>query len=225
MARLAPSGHGRCVTAPFIVAGIAEVSMFRIPRPVSQRTARAGRASAARGARPRSPGLLIAAIAALALSALGPAVGRATVSADGAPTLPDMTFYGRGYGHGVGMSQYGARGRALAGQLAPAILAHYYARTTLGTRSTATIVRVLLLTGFAATPIKPLTVLGLGGGWTIDGIATTFPANARLTTAPTAPKATTWNLRVTSSTGVVLATRVVSGSLYVRPAGTTSLLQ
>ena len=28
-----------------------------------------------------------------------------------------VTFYGRGYGHGVGMSQYGARGRALAGQL------------------------------------------------------------------------------------------------------------
>ena len=27
-----------------------------------------------------------------------------------------VTFYGRGYGHGVGMSQYGARGRALAGQ-------------------------------------------------------------------------------------------------------------
>ncbi|MEO7664316.1 MAG: hypothetical protein ABIV26_04265, partial [Candidatus Limnocylindrales bacterium] len=26
------------------------------------------------------------------------------------------TFYGRGYGHGVGMSQYGARGRAIAGQ-------------------------------------------------------------------------------------------------------------
>lgn len=168
---------------------------------------------------------MIAAIAALALSAVGPAVGRATVSADGVPTLPDMTFYGRGYGHGVGMSQYGARGRALAGQLAPAILAHYYAKTTLGTRSTATIVRVLLLTGFAATPLKPLTVLGLGGGWTIDGITTTFPGNAKLTIAPTAPKATTWNLRVVSSTGVVLATKVVSGSLYVRPAATTSLLQ
>ena len=34
--------------------------------------------------------------------------------ADGA--RPTVTFYGRGYGHGVGMSQYGARGRALAGQ-------------------------------------------------------------------------------------------------------------
>ena len=136
-----------------------------------------------------------------------------------------MTFYGRGYGHGVGMSQYGARGRALAGQLAPAILAHYYRKTTLGTRSTATIVRVLLLTGFAATTTRPLTVVGLGGAWTIDGIATTFPANARLTLAPTAPKATTWALRVVSSTGVALANKVVSGSLYLRPTTTTSLLQ
>src|SRR6476661_7781156 len=44
--------------------------------------------------------------------------------------VPSVTFFGRGWGHGVGLSQYGARGRALAGQLAPAILAHYYAGTT-----------------------------------------------------------------------------------------------
>jgi stage II sporulation protein D len=167
----------------------------------------------------------IAAIAALALSAVGPAIRTSTVSADGVPGLPDLTFYGRGYGHGVGMSQYGARGRALAGQLAPEILAHYYARTTLGTRSGATTVRVLLLTGFAATPARPLTVVGLVGGWTVDGIATTFPANARLTLAPTAPKATTWTLRVADATGAVLATKTASGDVYVRPITSSSVLQ
>ena len=104
--------------------------------------------------------LALAAIAAIVLLVLGPALGRATASADGAPGLPDLTFYGRGYGHGVGMSQYGARGRALAGQLAPEILAHYYASTTLGTRGPATTVRVLLLTGLAATPARPLTIVG-----------------------------------------------------------------
>jgi stage II sporulation protein D len=181
-------------------------------------------------------GLVLAAVAALALSALGPAVGGATVSASvplplsarqDTPVsgLPDLTFYGRGYGHGVGMSQYGARGRALAGQLTPEILAHYYAKTTLGTRSATTIVRVLLLKGLAATRAKPLAIVGLGGGWTIDGIATTFPANARLTLAPTAPLATTWNLKVVSGAGAVLAKKVVGGSLYVRPVGTSSLLQ
>jgi len=190
-----------------------------------------------RRARHRWAGLLLAAIASIALSALGPAVGTATAAPPSArppsafpapadlPPLPDLTFYGRGYGHGVGMSQYGARGRALAGQLAPAILAHYFARTTLGTRSTTTTIRVLLLTGLAATPARPLTVVGLGGGWTIDGVAETFPANAKLTLAPTARAATTWNLRVVSATGTVLSKKVVSGSVYVRPAGTSSLLQ
>ena len=167
----------------------------------------------------------MAAVAALAMSALGPALGIATASADGVPGLPDLTFYGRGYGHGVGMSQYGARGRALAGQLAPEILAHYYATTTLGTRSPTTIVRVLLLTGLGATVAKPLTVVGLVGGWSIDGIAATFPANAKLTLAPTAPKATTWNLNVVSATGAPLAAKTVSGDVYVRPIEYASVLQ
>src|SRR6185369_12603469 len=141
------------------------------------------------------------------------------------PGLPDLTFHGRGYGHGVGMSQYGARGRALAGKTAPEILAHYYANTTLGTRNPWTTVRVLLLNGLVATPVKPLTVVGLVGGWTIDGIATTFPASARLTLAPTAANATTWSLRVVASTGATLATKIVSGSVYVRPVDTASFLQ
>jgi SpoIID/LytB domain protein len=147
------------------------------------------------------------------------------VSADGGPGLPDVTFYGRGYGHGVGMSQYGARGRALAGQLAPAILAHYYPKTALGARNPATTVRVLLLTGFAATPARPLTVIGLVGGWTIDGIAGTFPANAMLTLAPTAPKATTWAFKVVTAAGAELAAKTVSGDVYVRPINATSVLQ
>ena len=175
-------------------------------------------------------GLVLAAIAALALTAVGPAMRSATAAPNPFPRppiapMPDLTFYGRGYGHGVGMSQYGARGRALAGQLAPAILAHYYRRTTLGSRSTTKTIRVLLLTGLAATPAKPLTVVGVGGGWTIDGIAKTFPANAKLTLAPTAALATTWNLRVVSATGTKLASKVVSGDLFIRPAATASLLQ
>ena len=53
---------------------------------------------------------------------------------DGPTVLgPTVTFHGRGYGHGVGMSQYGARGRALEGQATADILAHYYRGTTLGT--------------------------------------------------------------------------------------------
>lgn len=41
--------------------------------------------------------------------------------------LPDrFVFRGRGFGHGVGMSQWGAQGMALAGASAERILTHYY---------------------------------------------------------------------------------------------------
>jgi stage II sporulation protein D len=197
-----------------------------LPTPSIRRSCPAGSPPrSSRRVRRRWSGLVLAVLASLVLSALGPALRIATVAADGVPGLPDLTFYGRGYGHGVGMSQYGARGRALAGQLAPEILAHYYPTTTLGKRSAATTVRVLLLTGLAATPAKPLTVVGLVGGWTIDGIATTFPANAKLTIAPTALKATTWILKVVSAAGTKLAAKTVSGDLYVRPIDWSSVLQ
>jgi SpoIID/LytB domain protein len=39
---------------------------------------------------------------------------------------PKFDFIGNGYGHGVGMSQIGARSRALAGESASAILNYYY---------------------------------------------------------------------------------------------------
>ena len=42
-------------------------------------------------------------------------------------------FTGRGFGHGVGMSQYGARGQARAGRSYRDILAHYFQGTTLDT--------------------------------------------------------------------------------------------
>jgi stage II sporulation protein D len=138
---------------------------------------------------------------------------------------PETTFFGRGWGHGVGMSQHGARGRALAGQSAPEILAHYYAGTTLGSIDPATPIRVLVLTGFAATAGNPAIVFGRGGPWTIDGIQATFPADAKLTLAPTAPGATTWALRVVAAGGTQLHASTVSGSLALRPAAGASILQ
>jgi len=45
---------------------------------------------------------------------------------------PAFVFTGSGWGHGVGMSQYGARGMATEGLGHPQILAHYYRGTTLG---------------------------------------------------------------------------------------------
>ena len=49
--------------------------------------------------------------------------------ADGARVF---TFYGRGWGHGVGLCQTGAFGMALAGRTYREILAHYYPGATIG---------------------------------------------------------------------------------------------
>ena len=54
-----------------------------------------------------------------------------------------FVFSGHGWGHGVGMSQYGAYGYALHGATFQQILAHYYPGTTLGP-TTSTKFRVLL---------------------------------------------------------------------------------
>src|SRR5438105_1374997 len=65
----------------------------------------------------------------------------------GAPTdfhLSGFLFKGRGNGHGLGMSQWGARGRAAAGQDYKKILASYYSGTRIDSRDTAGLVRVAL---------------------------------------------------------------------------------
>jgi stage II sporulation protein D len=77
----------------------------------------------------------IAAIAALAsLVAFVPAAN-ASVS---------WVVHGRGFGHGVGMSAYGAYGYALHGKSHEFILGHYFTGTTIGTLPGPRIVRVLL---------------------------------------------------------------------------------
>src|SRR5437868_13658395 len=55
-----------------------------------------------------------------------------------------LVFSGHGWGHGVGMSQYGAYGYAQHGSTYDQILAHYYPGTTLGPAPASTI-RVLLV--------------------------------------------------------------------------------
>lgn len=144
----------------------------------------------------------------------------------GPAPLPDtITFYGRGYGHGVGMSQYGAYGRAVAGQSYLAILAHYYQGTTYST-TTNREARILVLSGFIATSTTPLRLYGRGGSWTIDGIAKTFPADAMLRLIPTGVSgAMTWRLLVTASTGSTLYEAATTGNLRMRPAETATVLQ
>ena len=66
--------------------------------------------------------------------------------------MADGGFYirGGGFGHGIGMSQYGSYGYALHGKDYRWILGHYYQHTTLGKTSTNKTVRVLVGTSSAA---------------------------------------------------------------------------
>jgi stage II sporulation protein D len=87
---------------------------------------------------PRRHPLLARALAALA--ALFSLAGFAP-SADAAVS---WIVHGRGFGHGVGMSAYGAYGYALQGKGYRFILGHYYSGTTVGTIEGPRVVRVLI---------------------------------------------------------------------------------
>jgi stage II sporulation protein D len=165
----------------------------------------------------------------VAASALTAPVAAADPPA-GATAIGDSTrFHGRGYGHGVGMSQHGARGRATDGQTAEQILAHYYQGATLGTIPVGTPIRVRVLVDAPASTANPLVLIGRGGTWTIDGIATSFPADARAEVRPTASTvdgatSVTWRLRVIAPGGSVLHDAPTS-HFRMRPWGTPRQLR
>ena len=90
-------------------------------------------------------GLLAAGPAAAAPQDLPPVCAAKCVAAKpGTGAL--FLFSGHGWGHGIGMSQYGAWGYALHGYGYQQILAHYYPGTTIGPAQT-NLIRVLLADG------------------------------------------------------------------------------
>jgi len=138
-------------------------------------------------ARPLGQAVAPAATADLALVTLSPtAVGDFTLTTEletrgsrlqiGDPTafhLSGFLFKGRGNGHGLGMSQWGARGRAGAGDDDKKILAAYYQSSRIDSRDTSGPVRIALTHGpidlarpwprvFGAMPFvaEPVTVEG-----------------------------------------------------------------
>ena len=74
------------------------------------------------------------------------AAALACVAAAPAQAASRLVVRGAGFGHGVGMSQYGAMGYAEQGADHAAILRHYYSGTRIGTLGGASEVRVLLKT-------------------------------------------------------------------------------
>jgi stage II sporulation protein D len=86
------------------------------------------------------------------------------------PSFGEAVFIvsGRGYGHGVGMSQYGAYGQAVAGRTYEQILAHYYTGTDIG-KAGRKEVRVLLAEGRRA-----VTISSTAPFIAVDATGTTF---------------------------------------------------
>jgi stage II sporulation protein D len=96
--------------------------------------------------------LLLASAFSLALTGLA---GARTHAPTRQAVVPAATFFisGRGWGHGIGMSQWGAYGYAQRGMTYDRILAHYYSGTTLGKAPVARI-RVLLGEGKKALALS-----------------------------------------------------------------------
>lgn len=91
----------------------------------------------------------------LALALLG-------VVAPAASALPkSFTLKGGGFGHGIGMSQYGAYGQARRGETYKSILKHYYAGTSVSRTDTRSI-RVILKRGASSVKFSGATVASGG---------------------------------------------------------------
>jgi len=90
-------------------------------------------------------------VAAIGLAGAGPVASR-TVPPPTIRTQPTFFISGHGWGHGLGMSQYGAYGYAQHGWTYDRILKHYYTGTTIGPAPTSR-VRVFLLDS-----AKPVTI-------------------------------------------------------------------
>jgi stage II sporulation protein D len=100
----------------------------------------------------------------------GPAAAGSAVLATAPP--PVFVVTGGGSGHGVGMSQWGARGQALAGRGYQDILATYYPGTTLG-RLTKNSVRVMV-----GDRVRSAAFAATGSFVVTDGGGRTFPLAA-----------------------------------------------
>lgn len=169
-----------------------------------------------------------ACLAALLAMTLVPAPARAADVE--AQAITTFTVRGTGFGHGIGLSQYGSQGSALAGKSYTWILAQYYTGTTLGTATKTVRVKI----DAAATPSndgftrlswrilsgQPGTTIKINGVTQAAGTHTfSVSGSSIVVTAPSGAKATyTGTVTVTPSGGSPPLLQVVEGSgIYSLP--------
>ncbi len=104
---------------------------------------------------------------ALATGVAAVAVSTFSASATNAPTVPaSFSLSGGGLGHGVGLSQYGAKGQALAGRGAAQIVTYYYTGTTVAPATDNVDLRVDLLHMVSSFAFRSEAIVK--GGGTLD---------------------------------------------------------
>jgi SpoIID/LytB domain protein len=171
---------------------------------------------------------LAAGAAAVALTVLGPS--RPAGAAEDYPAPADGTFQltGHGNGHGIGMSQYGARNAAALGLSGTQILNFYYPGTTTVTDPTSSQMRVRLMAA-SASEVPVQGAAGLAVQDVATGQVTPLPdpaARYRIVADPTALQVqsstdagASWSA-VASGTGPLVFQGVPELRLYL-PDGTS----
>jgi stage II sporulation protein D len=168
----------------------------------------------------RKPSLVLLAALAALLLALAP----------GAQAASQLVIRGAGFGHGIGMSQYGAYGYALHGEDYRFILGHYYTGTSLGSLDSNPDVRVLLQSGRRSAVITGAQTAGgqpldVTKAYTVtqggDGLVVKDGDKQLFTSVPPmrleAPADGTVLLKGTSTPGV--RNGLYRGAIEVRPSG------
>ncbi len=124
------------------------------------------------------------------------AVARPALLAPAAAAPSVWTLQGAGFGHGVGMSQYGARSMAEKGWSVRQVLAFYYPGTTYDAVPDTQTIAVNLLTRASSVPVRGQAQSSGGGGLTVRAGARrlTVPptGSLTLTRAGAAVRATCW---------------------------------
>ena len=128
-------------------------------------------------------------------------------------TAPSVVaFTGHGWGHGLGLAQWGAYGYALHGLAYDKILAHYYPGTTLGPARVAT-VRVLVASKqkVTLTSTTPWTIVdATGAKTTLEAGPLTLDSTFTVGGTPLQPP-----LKITAAAPVSVGTSAYRGKLTV----------
>ncbi|HEX6208923.1 MAG TPA: SpoIID/LytB domain-containing protein [Actinomycetota bacterium] len=134
-----------------------------------------------------------------------------------------LVLEGRGWGHGVGMVQWGAKGKADRGLSYEEILAHYYGGLRPQSYDLPGSIRVLLATGLTSVTVEPagearIAIRGVGSPPSPPLRVTPTPRGIRVTTsAPPAPRLEIMRFGIRPRAGGgIRATLVTESAVKVR---------